>query len=142
MAELRRQVDAAAELAAERAAPEQVAAAVALLNEATSPLLRLLAGHDIGGHVRAAALGSLSVLDLWRLRRVCRAFARWCGAELARMPHVVCIGGFRKAASLSLERWAAGAPSTSPAIWRGAREAEAIDLATLRWGLLPPPVLH
>ena len=64
MAELRRQVDAAAELAAERAAPEQVAAAVALLNEATSPLLRLLAGHDIGGHVQAAALGSLSVLDL------------------------------------------------------------------------------
>ena len=41
----------------------------------------------------AAVLRGFSVVELWRLRRVCRAFRRWGTAALAALPPIVAVGG-------------------------------------------------
>ena len=38
-------------------------------------------------------LRAFSVVELWRLRRVCRAFHRWGPAALAVLPRVAAVGG-------------------------------------------------
>ena len=51
----------------------------------------LMAEDQMDQH--AAVLRAFSVVELWRLRRVCRAFHRWGTAALAALPRVVAIGG-------------------------------------------------
>ena len=51
----------------------------------------LMAEDQMDRH--AAVLRAFSVVELWRLRRVCRAFHRWGTAALAALPRVVVVGG-------------------------------------------------
>ena len=51
----------------------------------------LMAEDQMDQH--AAVLRAFSVVELWRLRRVCRAFHRWGTAALAALPRIVAIGG-------------------------------------------------
>ena len=51
----------------------------------------LMAEDQMDQH--AAVLRAFSVVELWRLRRVCRAFHRWGTAALAALPRVVVVGG-------------------------------------------------
>ena len=78
----------------------------------------LMAEDQMDQH--AAVLRAFSVVELWRLRRVCRAFHRWGTAALAALPRVVVVGGT-----------VAGGESTAA--------VEVLDLSTLRWssGLVP-----
>eukprot|EP01045_Picozoa_sp_COSAG04_P009117 COSAG04_NODE_521_length_13158_cov_26.145647_2_plen_373_part_00 len=78
----------------------------------------LMAEDQMDQH--AAVLRGFSVVELWRLRRVCRAFHRWGTAALAALPRVVAVGG----ADANYERTAG---------------AVVLDLSTLRWssGLVP-----
>eukprot|EP01045_Picozoa_sp_COSAG04_P011426 COSAG04_NODE_735_length_10705_cov_33.479823_14_plen_390_part_00 len=64
--------------------------------------------------------GALPVVELWRLRRVCRAFHRWGTAALAALPRVAVVGG-----ELVDREPTAG--------------VEVLDLSTLRWssGVVP-----
>ena len=50
----------------------------------------LMAEDQMDQH--AAVLRAFSVVELWRLRRVCRAFHRWGTAALAALPRVVIVG--------------------------------------------------
>eukprot|EP01045_Picozoa_sp_COSAG04_P024557 COSAG04_NODE_3080_length_3189_cov_3.872168_2_plen_422_part_00 len=61
-------------------------------------------------------LRAFSVVELWRLRRVCRAFHRWGTAALAAMPRIAAIGG-----------QVAGDGTTDG--------VEVLDLSTMRWHL-------
>ena len=51
----------------------------------------LMAEDQMDRH--GAVLRASSVVELWRLRRVCRAFHRWGTAALAALPRVVVVGG-------------------------------------------------
>ena len=51
----------------------------------------LMAEDQMDQH--AAVLRAFSVVELWRLRRVCRAFHRWGTAALAAMPRGVVVQG-------------------------------------------------
>merc|ERR1711900_151023 len=51
----------------------------------------LMAEDQMDQH--AAVLRAFSVVELWRLRRVCRAFHRWGTAALAALPRVMVVGG-------------------------------------------------
>ena len=51
----------------------------------------LMAEDQMDQH--AAVLRAFSVVELWRLRRVCRAFHRWGTAALAALPRVVAVSG-------------------------------------------------
>ena len=51
----------------------------------------LMAEDQMDQH--AAVLRAFSVVELWRLRRVCRAFHRWGTAALAALPRVLAVGG-------------------------------------------------
>ena len=72
----------------------------------------LMAEDQMDQH--ATVLRAFSVVELWRLRRVCRAFHRWGTAALAAMPRVVAVGGHL-------------ADRTDTA------SVEVLDLSTLRW---------
>eukprot|EP01045_Picozoa_sp_COSAG04_P006676 COSAG04_NODE_333_length_16525_cov_32.050527_4_plen_362_part_00 len=78
----------------------------------------LMAEDQMDQH--AAVLRAFSVVELWRLRRVCRAFHRWGTAALAALPRVVAVGGTDANNDLT-----AG--------------VEVLDLSTLRWssGVVP-----
>ena len=78
----------------------------------------LMAEDQMDQH--AAVLRAFSVVELWRLRRVCRAFHRWGTAALAALPRVVAVGG-------------EGADGDATA------GVEVLDLSTLRWssGVVP-----
>ena len=78
----------------------------------------LMAEDQMDQH--AAVLRAFSVVELWRLRRVCRAFHRWGTAALAALPRVAVVGG---------EHWALHATAG----------VEVLDLSTLRWssGVVP-----
>ena len=78
----------------------------------------LMAEDQMDQH--AAVLRAFSVVELWRLRRVCRAFHRWGTAALAALPRVVVVGG-------------ADADANDLA------SVEVLDLSTLRWssGVVP-----
>ena len=75
-------------------------------------------------------LRAFSVVELWRLRRVCRAFHRWGTAALAALPRVLAVGGLGED-SEDFDRF---------------RAVEMLDLSTLRWssGAVPalPHALH
>ena len=73
-----------------------------------------------------AILRTFSVVELWRLRRVCRAFHRWGTAALAALPRVVAVGGC-----------AAGYYASE--IEALTDNIEALDLSTLRWTSSPGP---
>eukprot|EP01043_Picozoa_sp_COSAG02_P085572 COSAG02_NODE_23197_length_727_cov_0.460191_1_plen_178_part_01 len=79
----------------------------------------LMAEDQMDQH--ASVLRAFSVVELWRVRRVCRAFHRWGTAALAAMPRVVAVGGERPVSGVTL----AG--------------VEVLDLSTLRWasGVVP-----
>ena len=49
----------------------------------------LMAEDQMDQH--AAVLRAFSVVELWRLRRVCRAFHRWGTAALAALPRVLAV---------------------------------------------------
>ena len=55
----------------------------------------LMAEDQMDQH--AAVLRAFSVVELWRLRRVCRAFHRWGTAALAALPRIVVVGEFAPA---------------------------------------------
>ena len=72
----------------------------------------LMAEDQMDQH--AAVLRAFSVVELWRLRRVCRAFHRWGTAALAALPRIVAVGGRR-------------------ALSNATSGVEVLDLSTLRW---------
>ena len=78
----------------------------------------LMAEDQMDQH--AAVLRAFSVVELWRLRRVCRAFHRWGTAALAALPRVVAVGG-------------------QDAFQGATASGEVLDLSTLRWapGVVP-----
>ena len=78
----------------------------------------LMAEDQMDQH--AAVLRAFSVVELWRLRRVCRAFHRWGTAALAALPRVVAVGG----------------QDADDEVTAG---VEVLDLSTLRWssGVVP-----
>eukprot|EP01045_Picozoa_sp_COSAG04_P018824 COSAG04_NODE_1771_length_5618_cov_50.466932_7_plen_362_part_00 len=78
----------------------------------------LMAEDQMDQH--AAVLRAFSVVELWRLRRVCRAFHRWGTAALAALPRVVAVGGM-------------------DADMNAMTGVEVLDLSTLRWssGVVP-----
>ena len=61
-----------------------------------------------------AVLEEFSVVELWRMRRVCRAFCRWATARLAQMPRVLAVIGAFNPDELVVN---------------------VLDLSTLRWSL-------
>ena len=81
----------------------------------------LMAEDQMDQH--AAVLRAFSVVELWRLRRVCRAFHRWGTAALAALPRVVAIGGRDadgertagvEVLDLSTHRWSSGVVPALP----------------------------
>ena len=78
----------------------------------------LMAEDQMDQH--AAVLRAFSVVELWRLRRVCRAFHRWGTAALAALPRVATVGG-------------------SDTDREATAGVEVLDLSTLRWssGVVP-----
>ena len=79
----------------------------------------LMAEDQMDQH--AAVLRAFSVVELWRLRRVCRAFHRWGTAALAALPRIVAVGGERHG------------PGPTAGV-------EVLDLSNMRWsasGALP-----
>ena len=78
----------------------------------------LMAEDQMDQH--AAVLRAFSVVELWRLRRVCRAFHRWGTAALAALPRVAAVGG-------------------QDPDYDAMAGVEVLDLSTLRWssGVVP-----
>ena len=79
----------------------------------------LMAEDQMDQH--AAVLRAFSVVELWRLRRVCRAFHRWGTAALAALPRVLAVGGDVRL------RYTTG--------------VEVLDMSTLRWAPNAVPAL-
>eukprot|EP01045_Picozoa_sp_COSAG04_P016717 COSAG04_NODE_1420_length_6837_cov_13.629564_6_plen_385_part_00 len=73
-------------------------------------------------------LRAFSIVGLWRLRRVCRAFHRWGTAALAALPRPVVVGG-----EVVVRRGGEEVVETTASV-------EVLDLSTLRWasGVVPP----
>ena len=67
-------------------------------------------------------LRTLSVVELWRLRRVCHAFCRWSTAALAALPRVAVVGGQTVEGDFT-------------------SGVEVLDLSTLRWSSSVVPAL-
>eukprot|EP01045_Picozoa_sp_COSAG04_P014031 COSAG04_NODE_1030_length_8649_cov_4.685263_2_plen_370_part_00 len=86
----------------------------------------LMAEDQMDQH--AAVLRAFSVVELWRLRRVCRAFHRWGTVALAALPRVVAVGG-----TVVLGGTLAGDRATAA--------VEVLDLSTLRWSSAVVPAL-
>jgi hypothetical protein len=97
-----------------------LAAAQEARNEECSALVRLMGSAHLGEHEQSGAyiLRSLSVVALWRLRRVSRSFRRWGTEALAAMPRPVVVGGRTR---------------TGHSTARVAAPTEALDMASLRW---------
>eukprot|EP01047_Picozoa_sp_COSAG01_P033092 COSAG01_NODE_2421_length_7726_cov_72.763472_1_plen_518_part_00 len=95
---------------------EPLAAAREARNEECSALVRLMGSAHLGEHEQSGAyiLRSLSVVALWRLRRVSRSFRRWGTEALAAMPRPVMVGGQTRSG-------------------RTLARVEALDMASLRW---------
>jgi hypothetical protein len=95
---------------------EPLAAAREARNEECSALVRLMGSAHLGEHEQSGAyiLRSLSVVALWRLRRVSRSFRRWGTEALAAMPRPVMVGGETRSG-------------------RTVARVEALDMASLRW---------
>ena len=80
----------------------------------------LMAEDQMDQH--AAVLRAFSVVELWRLRRVCRAFHRWGTAALAALPRVLAVDGdytdeeelFVEVLDLSTLRWSSGVVPALP----------------------------
>ena len=97
-----------------------MAAMAAPFQWSLAALETLMAEDQMDQH--AAVLRAFSVVELWRLRRVCRAFHRWGTAALAALPRIAAVGG-DTASGLST----AG--------------VEVLDLSTLRWSSAVLPAL-
>ena len=82
----------------------------------------LMAEDQMDQH--ATMLRAFSVVELWRLRRVCRAFHRWGTAALAAMPRVVAVGGGLTNGGTE--------PTAS---------VDVLDLSSLRWSSVVVPEL-
>ena len=118
---VRAAVDAAKSTALELVSPARLAAAKEARNEGCNELVRLMGGVDVGGSNHAVILGFLSVVSLWRLKGVSRAFRPWSTQQLSMLPRVVCVGG---------TMWGR---SVQPPVPRATSSAEALDLSTMRW---------
>ena len=90
---VRAAVDSAKSSARELVSPERLAELVEARNQGCNELVRLMRGVDVGGSNHAVILGFLSVVTLWRLKGVSRAFRRWGSEQLSSLPRVVCVGG-------------------------------------------------
>ena len=115
--------------------PGQLAAAREARNEECSAVVALPAP------VQLVALSQLSVVQLWRVRRVSRHFRRLATEVLEGLPRLVSVGGVR------LDRCGRSTPRLdghqklvrSPAV-----EVEVLNLSTMRWsaaGARGPPSL-
>eukprot|EP01047_Picozoa_sp_COSAG01_P020059 COSAG01_NODE_1134_length_11558_cov_8.381360_3_plen_547_part_00 len=95
---------------------ERLAAAREARNEECSALVRLMGSAHLGEHEQSGAyiLRSLSVVALWRLRRVSRSFRRWGTEALAAMPRPVVVGGYTRSGQATAR-------------------VVALDMASLRW---------
>jgi hypothetical protein len=95
---------------------EPLAAAREARNEECSALVRLMGSAHLGEHEQSGAyiLRSLSVVALWRLRRVSRSFRRWGTEALAAMPRPVKVGGETESDEFTTR-------------------VAALDMASLRW---------
>lgn len=103
---------------------QAAAAADAAPEPAPAVLAEMLTNIMLILHV--AVLRHSSVVELWKLRRVCRAFHRWGTEALASLPRVAAIGGTDRTDS-SID------------------SVEVLDMSTLRWSAdvlpaLPHPV--
>eukprot|EP01046_Picozoa_sp_COSAG06_P049082 COSAG06_NODE_7478_length_2491_cov_1.714883_2_plen_386_part_00 len=80
----------------------------------------IMAGDQM--NLRANLLRALSVVELWRLRRVCSAFHRWGTEVLAALPRPMVVGG-----------------SSDFISHQASKSVEVLDLSTLQWssGLVP-----
>ena len=90
-------------------------------------LKTLMAEDQMDQH--ATVLRAFSVVELWRLRRVCRAFHRWGTAALAALPRVVAVGGQNG----EFTGGATGYADTAG--------VEVLDLSTHRWSSGAVPAL-
>eukprot|EP01045_Picozoa_sp_COSAG04_P000839 COSAG04_NODE_24_length_37684_cov_50.391060_5_plen_372_part_00 len=79
----------------------------------------LMAEEQMDQH--ATVLRAFSVVELWRLRRVCRAFHRWGTAALAALPRPAAVGG---------DETGGGGEQLAG--------VEVLDLSTLRFGTQVP----
>ena len=77
----------------------------------------LMAEDQMDQH--AAVLRGFSVVELWRLRRVCRAFDRWCTSRLSKLSRPLSVGGLVGEDDDGLDE-ATGV-------------VEHLDLSTMRW---------
>jgi hypothetical protein len=93
-----------------------LAAAREARNEECSALVQLMGSAYLGEHEQSGSyiLRSLSVVALWRLRRVSRSFRRWGTEALAAMPRPVMAGG-----------------ETESGEWTSC--VAALEMASLRW---------
>eukprot|EP01047_Picozoa_sp_COSAG01_P052523 COSAG01_NODE_5531_length_4203_cov_8.341618_2_plen_521_part_00 len=99
---------------------EPLAAAREARNEECSALVRLMGSAHLGEHEQSGAyiLRSLSVVALWRLRRVSRSFRRWGTEALAAMPRPMVVGGKTGSFEEGYEQ---------------TQRVTALDMASLRW---------
>ena len=107
---VRAAVDAAKASATTLCSAERLADAKEARNEECSALVRLMGSAHLGEHEQSGAyiLCSLSVVALWRLRRVSRSFRRWGTEALAAMRCMSCaaytLAGWHEAAKLGIVR--------------------------------------
>ena len=120
---VRAAVDAAKSSSELLLSADRLAAAKEARNEGCNELMRLMGGVAVGGSNHAAILGFMSVVSLWRLRGVCRAFRRWSIAQLSSLPRVVSVGGVVRDRSVA------------PPVDKATALVEALDLSTMRWSV-------
>jgi hypothetical protein len=104
---------------------EPLAAAREARNDECSALVRLMGSAHLGEHEQSGAyiLRSLSVVVLWRLRRVSRSFRRWGTEALAAMPWPIVAGGQIRPGVGGYQDSRAGFTA----------RVAALDMASLRW---------
>ena len=115
--------------ASAKASPDRLAAAKEARNEGCNELVRLMGSVDIGGSNYVVILGFLSVLSLWQLKGVSRAFRRWSTLQLSSLPWIVSLGGTVEDRSVA------------PPVEEAVASAVTLDLSTMRWsgaGCMPP----
>jgi len=109
-----------------------LAAVTEARNRSLSSLIMLL-GHSGGGGgpCHAHFFSFFSVVELWRLREVCRAFRGWTVEQLASMPRVVAVGG----SVLEVMNPNQAELQQSDPVWKVTATAgvEMLDFSTLRW---------
>ena len=99
-----------------------------LRNESCSEL------YSLPAPVQVAALSHLSVVQLWRARRVSQHFHRWATEALDGLPQLVSVGGATVSNCLTIMCPVSGAISREPVILAVA-DVQVLSLATMRWAV-------